>query len=44
LESGVVEITFASTAKIAVEGPAQFKLSSGLAMELQSGKISTDVP
>jgi len=24
LESGVVELTFASTAKVAVEGPAQF--------------------
>jgi hypothetical protein len=44
LESGAVEITFASSAKVAVEGPAQFKLTGGLAMELRAGKISTEVP
>jgi hypothetical protein len=44
LEAGTVEITFASSAKVAVEGPAQFKLTGGLAMELQAGKISTEVP
>ena len=44
LESGVVEITFNSTAKVAIEGPAQFQLIGGNALELQSGKIATDVP
>jgi hypothetical protein len=44
LESGVVEITFFSTAKVAIEGPAQFRLTSGNSLELQSGKIATDVP
>ena len=44
LEAGVVEITFADGAKAAVEGPAQFKLTSGFSMELESGKIATEVP
>ena len=44
LESGVIEITFATTAKAAVEGPAQFQLTGGNSLELQSGKIATDVP
>ncbi|HSY19516.1 MAG TPA: FecR family protein [Candidatus Acidoferrales bacterium] len=44
LESGVVEITFASSAKVAIEGPAQFRLTSGNSIELESGKIATDVP
>ena len=44
LESGVVEITFPSSAKVAIEGPAQFRLTSGFSMELQSGKLATDVP
>jgi hypothetical protein len=44
LESGVVELTFVSSAKVAIEGPAEFKLTSGNSLELQRGKISTDVP
>lgn len=44
LESGIVELTFASTAKVAVEGPAQFTLTGTNSMELASGKASTIVP
>jgi hypothetical protein len=44
LNSGVLEITFASTAKVALEGPAQFELTGGNSMKLGMGKISTDVP
>jgi hypothetical protein len=40
----VVEVTFATTAKVAIEGPAQFQLTSGNSMTLQEGKIATDVP
>jgi len=44
LESGVIEITFATGAKAAIEGPAQFKLTSNGSMELELGKIATEVP
>lgn len=44
LASGVVELTFASTAKVAMEGPAEFKVTGLNSFELVSGKISTDVP
>jgi hypothetical protein len=44
LEAGLVELTFGTTAKVAVEGPAQFKLTGPNSMELLAGKISTDVP
>jgi FecR protein len=44
LESGVVELTFAWGAKVAVEGPAQFRVSNAMEMELQKGKLSTEVP
>lgn len=44
LDSGVVEITFASAARVAIEGPAQFQLIGSNSMELQAGKLSTDVP
>ena len=44
LESGVVEITLTSGAKVAIEGPAQFRLMNGNSMKLQSGKAATDVP
>ena len=44
LESGVVEIAMYSSAKVAIEGPAQFRLTTENSMELLSGKIATDVP
>jgi FecR protein len=44
LESGVIELTFTSTAKVAVQGPAQFSVAGAKLMNLQSGKIATDVP
>jgi hypothetical protein len=44
LESGVIEITFATGAKAAIEGPSRFKLTSGGSMELELGKIATEVP
>ena len=44
LESGVVEVTFATHAAVAIEGPAQFTLTGVNSMELESGKISTYVP
>jgi len=44
LESGVIELTFASTAKVAVEGPAQFKLTGPNSMVLENGIIATEVP
>ena len=44
LESGVVELTFASTARVAVQGPAQFSLTDGNAMELQAGSMAAEVP
>jgi len=39
LESGVVELTFASKTRVAVEGPAEFKLTGDNSMDLQAGKI-----
>ena len=44
LESGVIEMTFASKARIAIEGPAQFVLTGPNDMELREGKLSTEVP
>ncbi|HXT11275.1 MAG TPA: FecR family protein [Candidatus Angelobacter sp.] len=44
LESGVVELTFGSGAKAAVEGPAEFKTTGGNAVELSKGKLSAEVP
>lgn len=44
LVAGVAELTFASTAKVAVEGPAQFKLTGFNSLELLSGQIFADVP
>lgn len=44
LESGVVELTFASTAKVAVQGPAEFKCIDGNSLELRQGKLSAEVP
>lgn len=44
LASGVVELTFNSKARVAVEGPAQFKLSDTHSIELRAGKLSAEVP
>lgn len=44
LKSGVVELMFHSKARVAVEGPAEFRLSDALSIELHSGKLSADVP
>lgn len=44
LESGVVELTFASSAKVAVQGPAEFKCIDGNSLELRQGKLSAEVP
>jgi len=44
LSSGVVELTFASKARVAVEGPARFTIVDDNSMELAYGKLSTDVP
>src|SRR6185437_1422926 len=43
LASGVVEFTFATKAKVAVEGPARLSFSENNSMELQSGALSTEV-
>lgn len=43
LETGVVELTYFSGAQVAVEGPAQFKLSGLNSLELQSGKLSAEI-
>ncbi len=44
LESGVVEISFGSGAKAAVEGPAELKLTSPNRIELNRGKLAAEVP
>src|SRR6185312_5536922 len=44
LDSGVVELTFNSKARVAIEGPAQIKLTGFNSMEIKSGKLSTYVP
>lgn len=44
LDSGVVELTFISGAKAAVQGPAEFKCIDGNSLELHQGKLSAEVP
>jgi hypothetical protein len=44
LESGVVQLAFATGAKAAVEGPAELKLMERNGIELIRGKLSADVP
>jgi hypothetical protein len=44
LGSGVVELTFNSKARVAIEGPAEIKLTGPNSMELLSGKLSAEVP
>lgn len=44
LESGVVELAFASGAHAAVEGPAELTMSGPNGIELRQGKIAAHVP
>ena len=44
LRSGLVELTFNTRAKVAIEGPADFELIGGNGMRLNAGKLATDVP
>jgi hypothetical protein len=44
LESGVVELAFSTGAKVAIEGPADFKLAGRNGLDLQNGKLSAEVP
>jgi FecR-like protein len=44
LQSGVVELAFASGAKAAIEGPAEIKVTKRNSIELRQGKLSADVP
>jgi len=44
LDSGVVELAFASGAKAAVEGPAELSLIDRNSLELKRGKLSAEVP
>jgi hypothetical protein len=44
LESGVVELAFASGARVAVQGPVDFKVTGRNSMGLSQGKISAEVP
>jgi len=44
LDSGVVELAFASGARAAVEGPAELNVVDRNTVELRLGKISADVP
>jgi len=44
LESGVVELALSSSAKVAVQGPAEFKFIGSNSLELRQGKLSAEVP
>jgi hypothetical protein len=44
LESGVVELAFASGARAAIEGPADVTVTQRNGIELRKGKLSADVP
>jgi hypothetical protein len=44
LESGVVEITFDSGAKVILEGPAEFDIETSMRGFLHSGKMTAEVP
>lgn len=44
LESGAVELAFASGARAAVEGPAELTLTDRNGIELRKGKLAADVP
>ncbi len=44
LDSGVIELAFASGAKAAVQGPADFKWIERNSFELQQGRFSAEVP
>lgn len=44
LKEGVAELEFRSGARVAVQGPARFRLIDQNAMEITDGKLSADVP
>jgi ferric-dicitrate binding protein FerR (iron transport regulator) len=44
LSEGRAEVTFASGAKVILEGPSRLRLDSAGAAELSSGRIATNVP
>jgi hypothetical protein len=44
LESGKVELTFFSGARVALEGPCDFELKSDFRATLVHGRLTTDVP
>jgi hypothetical protein len=44
LESGVVELAFASGAHVAIEGPADVAVTQRNGIELRKGKLSAEVP
>lgn len=44
LESGVVELAFASGTRAAIQGPVDFKITDRNSVELLQGKISAEVP
>lgn len=44
LESGLVELAFASGARAAIQGPVDFTITGRNSMDLRRGKISADVP
>lgn len=44
LESGVVELNFASAARVAIQGPVEFKILNRNSMLLEQGALSAEVP
>ena len=44
LKEGVAELEFRSGARVAVQGPARFRLIDQNAMEITDGKLAADVP
>ncbi|MHA3774311.1 FecR domain-containing protein [Verrucomicrobiota bacterium sgz303538] len=44
LNDGLAEIEFRSGARVALQGPARFRLIDSNSMELSKGKLSADVP
>ena len=44
IQSGLVELTFASGVRAVIEGPASFQIAGGNSMRFTHGKIVADVP
>jgi ferric-dicitrate binding protein FerR (iron transport regulator) len=44
LESGVVELNFASAARVAIQGPVEFRVLGRNSMLLEQGSLSAEVP